>query len=162
MDHQVVREAPDDRWEVEALYDLAFGPGREGLSSYRLREGRAPLADQCLVMRDTDGLLAGAVRSWPVTVGGAAAVLFGPIAVHPTRQGEGLGAILMYHSMEAARDAGWSRMMLVGDHGYYRRYGFSPLEDVKMPPPTNPARVLGHDLTPCAWDGVAGDVRPAD
>ncbi|MFT6272883.1 MAG: putative N-acetyltransferase YhbS, partial [Dinoroseobacter sp.] len=32
-------ETDEDRWEVEALYDLCFAPGREALSSYRLREG---------------------------------------------------------------------------------------------------------------------------
>ena len=36
--YELTRETPDDRWEVEALYDLCFAPGREALSSYRLRE----------------------------------------------------------------------------------------------------------------------------
>ena len=28
-----------------------------------------------------------------------------------------------------------------------------------MPPPTNPARVLGNALVPGAWEGIAGDVE---
>ena len=38
-------------------------------------------------------LIAGAIRYWPVRVGaaGTPALLLGPVAVHPTRQGEGLG-----------------------------------------------------------------------
>ena len=51
--------------------------------------------------------------------------------------------------------------MLVGDAPYYGRFGFERLETVKMPPPTNPARVLGLALVPGAWDGVAGTVAPA-
>ena len=42
-------EAAEDAWEVEALFDLAFGPGREALSSYRLRDGIAPVGRLCLV-----------------------------------------------------------------------------------------------------------------
>ena len=48
--------------------------------------------------------------------------------------------------------------MLVGDLPYYGRFGFSRLDAVRMPPPTNPDRVLGHELVPGAWDGVAGEV----
>jgi predicted N-acetyltransferase YhbS len=49
--------------------------------------------------------------------------------------------------------------MLVGDEPYYKRFGFTLLEGVIMPPPTNPARVLGRALKECAWDGVTGKVR---
>ncbi|MGI9390984.1 MAG: GNAT family N-acetyltransferase, partial [Boseongicola sp.] len=45
------RETEDDWWEVEALFDLAFAPGREALSSYRLRDGSSPAVDLCLVAR---------------------------------------------------------------------------------------------------------------
>ena len=39
---RLAEETADDWWEVEALLDLCFAPGREALSSYRLR-------DECLV-----------------------------------------------------------------------------------------------------------------
>lgn len=153
------REAPDDWWEVEALLDLCFAPGREALSSYRLREGVAPVAPLCLVARDEDGTLAGAIRYWPVRVGAVPALLLGPVAVHPTHQGEGLGALLVRESLAEAARLGWQRVMLVGDAPYYGRFGFTRLEGVEMPPPTNPDRVLGIALRPGAWDGVTGPVR---
>ena len=95
-------EAAEDWWEVEALFDLCFAPGREALSSYRLREGVAPVAPLCLVARDGDGILAAAIRYFPVQVAEAPALLLGPIAVHPTRQGEGLGGYLMRESLDLA------------------------------------------------------------
>jgi predicted N-acetyltransferase YhbS len=153
-------EGPDDLWEVEALYDLCFAPGREALSSYRLRDGVAPVAGLCLVAREA-GIVAGAIRYWPVLVGGARALLLGPVAVHPTHQGEGLGGWLIRESVARARALGWERVMLVGDAPYYGRFGFARLEGVEMPPPTNPARVLGLALVPGAWDGVAGAVTRA-
>jgi len=110
------------------------------------------------VARDRDGILAGAIRYWPVRVGDSPALLLGPVAVHPTRQGEGLGALLIKDSLARARIAGWDRVMLVGDAPYYNRFGFWKLEGVEMPPPTNPDRVLGQDLSDGAWQGVKGRV----
>lgn len=152
------QETADDWWEVEALYDLCFAPGRSALSSYRLRDGVDPIAALCLTARDADGILAGAVRNWPVRVDGNDAILLGPIAVHPTRQGEGAASLLMQRCLTDARNQGWARMMLVGDAPYYLRFGFHRLPKVEMPPPTNPDRVLGIALQPGAWDGVAGKV----
>jgi predicted N-acetyltransferase YhbS len=151
-------ETEADWWEVEALYDLCFAPGRTALSSYRLRDGVATVAALCGVLRDEDGTLAAAIRYWPAEVGEHDILLLGPIAVHPTRQGEGLGALLMHESLAEARRLGWERALLVGDAPYYSRFGFARLEEVVMPPPTNPDRVLGLALKTDAWRGVVGKV----
>ena len=153
-------EVAQDWWEVEALYDLCFAPGREALSSYRLRDDIPPVAGLNLVARDAEGILAGAIRYWPIRVGGADALLLGPVAVHPTRQGEGLAAVLIRESLSRAVLQGWARVMLVGDEPYYGRFGFHRLPHVVMPPPTNPERILGRELTDGAWWGVAVQVRP--
>lgn len=153
-------ESAEDWWEVEALFDLCFAPGREALSSYRLRDAVAPMAALCLCLRDDSGALIGAIRHWPVLVGGAPALLLGPVAVHPTHQGEGLAGLLIRDCLSRARGLGWARVLLVGDASYYSRFGFVRLPDVRMPPPTNPERVLGLALFEGAWRGIAGEVRP--
>ncbi|MBD3804992.1 MAG: GNAT family N-acetyltransferase, partial [Thioclava sp.] len=86
--YQLEEETDEDWWEVEALYDLCFAPGRTALSSYRLRDGVKKVAPLCLTLRQ-DGILAAVIRYWPVRVGGKRVLLLGPVAVHPTRQGEG-------------------------------------------------------------------------
>ena len=150
-------ETDADAPEVEALLDLCFAPGRTALSSYRLRDGVPPVPELCLTLRSDDTLVA-AIRYWPVRVGGRSVLLLGPVAVHPTAQGEGLGGLLMRESLARARAMGWGRVMLVGDAPYYQRFGFARLDGVEMPPPTNPDRVLGLELRPGAWVGVAGAV----
>lgn len=160
--YRLNEETSDDWWEVEALYDLCFAPGREALSSYRLRDGVPPVSGLSLVARDVDAVLAGAIRFWPVRVGDKPALLLGPVAVHPTRQGEGLGGVLIRDSLALAHPLGWSRVMLVGDEPYYSRFGFYKVDGVEMPPPTNPDRVLGRALTQGAWAGVTGHVTPMD
>jgi predicted N-acetyltransferase YhbS len=159
--YRLEEETEADWWEVEAIYDLCFAPGRTALSSYRLRDGVPPVAELCLTLRDPDGTLAAVIRFWPVLVGGRKVLLLGPIAVHPTRQGEGLGAILVHESLAEAARLGWERVLLVGDYPYYRKFGFRKLEGVEMPPPTNPDRVLGLSLRPGAWEGVSGAVTKA-
>ena len=148
-------ETKKDRWEVEALLDTAFGTGRKGLPSYRLREGVNPVPSLALVARDELGAISGTIRFWPIGVGGgrSEALLLGPVAVHPTRQGEGIGAWLIREGLERAQDAGWRHVILVGDLAYYARFGFSRCSEVDFPPPADPSRVL--------WLGLDGSgARP--
>ena len=157
--YELCPETADDIHEVEALLDLCFAPGRTALSSYRLRDGVPPVSALCLVLRNEMDVLVGSIRYWPIRVSGRSVLLLGPVSVHPTTQGEGLGAFLMRESLEKAREMGWARVMLVGDLPYYQRFGFNKLEGVEMPPPTNPERVLGLELQPGAWEGVTGLVE---
>lgn len=156
-------ETDADVDEVEYLLDTCFAPGREALSSYRLRDGIDPVQALCLIARDDDGVLAGAIRYWPVQIGqgGAPALLLGPVAVHPTRQGEGLGALLIEESLARAAGLGWVRALLIGDEPYYRRFGFAVNRTLAFPPPTNPDRLLTRALVEGSWDGISGDVRRA-
>lgn len=156
----IEEETPADAWEIEALLDTAFAPGRTGLSSYRLREGVEPVASLCLTARDDDELrtLAGTIRFWPVRIGQWPSLLLGPVAAHPTRQGEGIGAALMLAGLERARDTGWERCVLVGDEPYYARFGFRRDGGLIFPPPTNPNRVLSQALVPDGMQGVTGAI----
>ncbi len=164
----VIRIAPEtaaDGWEIEYLLDTAFAPGRTALSSYRLREGVEPVGPLCLTARDDDAMaaLAGCIRFWPVRVGDAGeALLLGPVATHPTRQGEGIGARLILESLERAEALGWAACILVGDEPYYRRFGFARSGTLRFPPPTNPNRVLARALVPGGLDGLSGDVTRFD
>jgi predicted N-acetyltransferase YhbS len=148
------RETEADALEVEALLDTCFAPGRTALSSYRLREGVPPARTLCLLVRGEMGEVAGSIRFWPVRVAGHDAMLMGPVAIHPTRQGEGLGALLIQSGLDRAAVADVARILLVGDLPYYARFGFARLDGVTMPPPTNPDRVLGRG----DWRGIAGQV----
>lgn len=160
---RILRETPADGAEVEYLYDLTFAPGRTALSSYRLREGVEPVSGLSLIARDEYDSLSGAIRYWPVRVGdaGTPALLLGPVSIHPTRQGEGLGELLINETLLRAHARGWSRVILVGDEPYYRRFGFTrdAARALDYPPPTNPDRLLARALVPGAFDGVSGMVR---
>lgn len=163
-------ETEEDGWEVEQLYDLAFAPGRTALSSYQLRDGVDPVRPLCRIARDEFGSLAGAIRYWPIEIVGAAgagasdrlpALLLGPVAVHPIRQGEGIGGELIFDSLAQAERLGWRRALLIGDEPYYARFGFrrALALGVRFPEPTNPNRILATALVAGAMDGVEGEAR---
>ncbi len=146
-------ENVEDGGAVETLFDLCFGGSRAMLSSYRLRAGVSAVASLCFVLREGAGAgVVGAIRYWPVNIvagrvesvdsgSSGSALLLGPVAVHPTHQGEGLGGVLIRHSLAEARLQGWTQVILIGDASYYGRYGFARA-DLDFPPPTDKARVL--------------------
>ena len=161
---RLTRERPEDAAEIEQLFDLCFAPGRTALSSYRLRGDAPPVPELCLCVRDDFDVIVGAIRYWPIQIAtppaACPALLLGPLAVHPTRQGEGLAAELILDSLEIARSLGWTRVILVGDAPYYRRFGFERAA-VEMPGQTNPERVLAKALIPGAMDGISGRAQLA-
>lgn len=163
---RLLQEREHDRYEVEWLLDLAFAPGRAALSSYQLRHGVDPIAELCTVARDEYDVLAGCIRYWPVRIGEAEdpALLLGPVAVHPTRQGEGLGALLIQDTLALARELGWLRVLLMGDAPYYGRLGFrrALVEALDFPQPYNPDRLLGHELVEGSFRNCSGLVHVWD
>ena len=87
----------------EALLDEAYGPARFAKASERLREGRLPATGLSLVAVER-GRLVGTVRLWNVSAGpGRAAVLLGPLAVHPAHRNRGIGTTLVRRAIARAR-----------------------------------------------------------
>ena len=159
--HRIIPESPQHLVAIEALLDKAFGPGRFARTAYRLREGISPLPELSFVA-ERDGDVIGAVRFSPVVIGDAPVLLLGPLAVHPDYKNQGYGLALMRAGLDAARQRGHCRVMLVGDEPYYARAGLAalPAGQVTMPGPVDPARLLALALVPDAWAGVSGPARP--
>lgn len=152
-------EQPADAAAIDHLNDLAFGPGRYAKTAYRLREGVPH--DPALSFVATDGvMLIGSVRLTPVRVGGAPALLLGPLAVRPDVQKKGAGKALMAAALAAARAAGHDLVILVGDPAYYLPLGFAhvPPGRIRLPGPVDPARLLAAPLTP-AGAAISGEAR---
>ena len=107
--------------------------------------------------------MVGSIRYWPIRIGdsGDPALLLGPVAVHPTRQGEGLGALLIGDTLDNAAGLGWERVILVGDAPYYQRFGFSRRLTLALdfPKPVNLERLLAKELVEGSMSKVSGIVR---
>jgi predicted N-acetyltransferase YhbS len=119
-------EMPGDGSAIEQLLDLSFGPDREHLPSYRLRQGIA--ADGALGLTASDGnRLVGTLRFWPVLVAGRTpALLLGPLAVDPGYRRQGIARNLVKHGLGRARARGHGMVFAVGDQWMFGRFGFTP------------------------------------
>lgn len=145
-------ERPEDGPAVDALIERAFGPGRYAKASERVREFAtfAPEMSVCAWSKDGgigDRLL-GCARMWHVRVGGRRVMFLGPFAVELGERNAGFGARMITRACEAARAAGESHVVLVGDEAYFGRVGFAaaPGRQVILPGPVDQRRVLVRAL----------------
>jgi predicted N-acetyltransferase YhbS len=145
----------------EALLDACFGANRHARTCQRLRDGRAPAEGLALsVVRQ--GRLVGTVRLWHVSAGGVPALMLGPLAVDSACRKLGVGAVLMDHALDLARQRGHGGVILLGDAAYYNRFGFSPIKtgELSLPGPFERDRLLGLELRANALDGAWGMIVP--
>jgi predicted N-acetyltransferase YhbS len=129
---------------TEALYALAFGPGRHAKAAARLREGHQCRRDVSFVALANDELI-GACRLWLLqTDQGHEALFLGPIAVSPDRQGLGLGGKLVEACLTASDRLTGLPVILVGDLAFFEPFGFRqvPKGQLILPGPADPKRIL--------------------
>ena len=153
-----------DAATIEALLDDAFGIERRVLTSYRLREGVAPVSGLSFAAWAGD-VLVGSLRFWPVLIDRTwDALLLGPLAVAPTLRGQGCGVALMEAGLDKAASLGHGLVILVGDEPYYARAGFQRVPDGKlfMPGYVDPDRLLYRELRFGAMEEVRGLVGRAE
>lgn len=145
---------------VEGLIDRAFGPGRFAKTAERLREGRAPDLHLSFVAW-IGGQAVGCVRQWRVLVGDSPAVFLGPIAVEEDHRREGLGASLIQRACQAAREAGYAHILLVGDMPIFGPFGFTAAaaRHAVLPGPVDRRRVLALALGSAPAEELSGPVR---
>lgn len=143
----------------DSLLDLCLGEDRLAKTSERLREGQVPTRGLALVA-EIDGTVVGSVRLWEVEAGGCPALLLGPLAVAPDRQGLGIGKRLMREALWRAATRGHEAVLLVGDAAYYARFGFTATHTaaLELPGPVDRARFLGLELQDGALRGASGMV----
>ncbi len=151
MKLRVETETPAMSGRVERLYDDIFGLGRHQKASYAFRDG-IPQDRELSAVAYESGELAGAIRYWPVAIGTGRrpGLLLGPLAVVRHRAGQGLGSLLVIKTLNLAARFGHAMVLLVGDPGFYRRFGFLPAAPwgFRMPGETRPERLQVLPLIP--------------
>ncbi|AEI37132.1 MAG: N-acetyltransferase [Zymomonas mobilis subsp. pomaceae] len=154
---------------IEDLLDIGFGKDRRSRTAYRLREGVSAIPE--LSFAAVQGTtLQGIIQCWPVRLSclngqKLPMILLGPVAVHPSYQGQKLGQKLVQHSLDIADSSeirGSDAIMLIGDPEYYDRFfGFSADETKgwRLPGPVEQRRLLAR-LTSPRLQNRAGIVEP--
>ncbi|UDQ87426.1 N-acetyltransferase [Xanthobacter autotrophicus] len=153
-----VETAADDA-AIDRLHERTFGPGRFARTAFRIREQTGHERALSFTAR-VGTMLVGSVRLTRISIGTTPALLLGPLTVEPPFQSVGIGARLMEHALDVARQQGHRLVVLVGDEPYYARFGFRrvPLGQVTLPGPVDPGRLLVAELVEGAFAGVSGMV----
>jgi putative acetyltransferase len=73
-----------------------------------------------------DGTIVGHVLAARGDLGGREVVGVAPLAVLPSRQGTGIGTALIVELLRRAEAARLPLLVVLGDPGYYGRFGFEP------------------------------------
>lgn len=128
-------ERPGDHTRIFAVHEAAFTRPNEARLVGALREAVFPqlslVAEQPAGAEEDDGpTIVGHVFLSPVNLDPPAVGLrlggLAPVAVAPAYQGRGIGSALVREALRRSLDVPWDAVFLVGDPGYYFRFGFVP------------------------------------
>jgi putative acetyltransferase len=109
--------------EAQAFRDNPYGQGREPYIVDALRDAGALALS---LVATTGTRVVGHIAFSSAVVGKATSgwYILGPVAVMPDRQGRGIGSALVSAGLDRLRLWGADGCVLVGDPGYYSRFGF--------------------------------------
>lgn len=162
MKYALTKETAGDAAEIEALMDLAFGPGRHSRNVVRFRDQRAPMPQFCFVAKKSKEMVA-SIRFWPVCLpDGQVVPLLGPLAVRPELRGLGIGRGLVRKGMDAVRQSGAPALLIIGDPGYYAPFGFrvEPVRELDMGGPVVPLALMGIEYEDGSLSRQSGTITP--
>ncbi|MCG5262183.1 N-acetyltransferase [Cupriavidus gilardii] len=137
MPVQIRDEVPNDIPAIasvvsEAFRSAAHASGTEPLIVNALRE-RGRLSISLVAMEGNQ--VVGHVAVSPVEISDGSEGWFGlgPIAVLPAWQGKGVGSLLMNAALDALRRQRARGCVVLGEPGYYGRFGFVSRADLVLP-----------------------------
>ena len=136
MNTTIRREAPADEDAIEQVTRRAFlsHPYSQQTEHSSIRALRADRALSVSLVAEDAGRIVGHIALSPATIADGATGWYGlgPISVEPDLQRRGIGRSLMESGLAELRKIGANGCVLVGDPGFYTRFGFA----------NNPALVL--------------------
>ena len=118
-------EQESDLHNITLLHELAFKNIAEGKIVEELRKNKH-LYLSLVCESENEGILIGHVAYSPITSDGKIIGLgLGPVAVLPSFQDKKIGSLLIKTGNKIALEKKVERIFVLGDPGYYSRFGFS-------------------------------------
>lgn len=122
-------ETPDDLHAIENVHIAAFAnhPYSRQTEHLIVNALRAAQALTVSLVAEVGGEVVGHVAFSPIRINGhdCAWFILGPVGVLPHRQRQGIGQELIREGLKAIRSLGAEGCVLVGEPGYYSRFGFT-------------------------------------
>jgi putative acetyltransferase len=129
MTPRVRRAEAADHAAIAALVADAFGRPDEADLVAALRANGAPIE----IVAERESLLLGHILFSRMRVGTAEALAIAPLAVAAPARRQGIGAALVRAGLDAALQAGFGAVIVLGDPAYYGRFGFTEARGLDAP-----------------------------
>ena len=137
MTHVIRSERSGDAAEIRQVVTAAFAdaPHSDGTEGAIVDALRADGALTVSLVAVADGLIVGHVAFSAVTIDGSDVGWFGlgPVAVLPDRQRQGIGGALVRAGLDRLRNQRARGCVVLGDPGYYQRFGFAADPQLRYP-----------------------------
>lgn len=135
------QEIPADRERIFAVHNAAFAT-TDGSVAYEATlvddlRAAGDVIDGLSLVAEVDGTVVGHVVGSRAHIGAEPTVGLGPLGVLPADQGNGVGSALVHAVLAAADALGLPEAILLGDPGYYRRFGFQLAMPLGVIPPNS-------------------------
>ena len=157
-----IRQAkPEDFDAIYSLVKTAFqtakvSDGDEQDFVLKLRKGH--YIPELELVAEEDGVLIGHIRE---NGGCFDTLLLAPLSVALEWRAKGIGAALIREALAKAAALGHSSAVLIGDPGYYGRFGFHSVASISYPGVPG-EYTLACELTPGALRNIAGAIALPD
>ena len=138
MTHFTLRdEAPGDAEAIAAVTRAAFEhyPHSRQTEAFIVAALRRAGALALSLVAEVDGCVVGHVAFSPLTISDSSAGWYGlgPVSVAPELQRRGIGSALIRYGLQRLRALGAQGCALVGEPGYYARFGFRADPALQLP-----------------------------
>lgn len=152
-------ETPADREGIAEVNRQAFGQADEARLMEELRTGGFVRVS---LVAEVDSRIVGHIlfSDLPIVSENhtTAALSLAPLAVLPECQRQGIGQALVIEGLATCRSLGHRIVMVLGDPGYYARFGFSPTLAETLDSPFAGEFFMALELVPGSLSNVAGRV----
>ena len=155
-------EQPEDRAAIFSVIERAFGQPGEATLVDALRDGGHVALS--LVAIEADHIVGHVLMSNLRIIGDggeAAALALAPVAVPPDHQNRGIGSALIRKALELCKTRGHRSVIVLGEPGYYGRFGFSAAIVRHLESPYAGEYFMGLELVPRSLEQASGRVEYA-
>ncbi len=134
-------EQPGDEAGIEAVLQRAFGGANAAnlVRILRTQGGYDPALSFVAIEEAPAPRIIGHVLFSPIAIvhgdAPSPAMALGPLGVMPDRQRTGVGTALVEHGLACCRERGLGIVLVLGDPGYYSRFGFGPAAEARIEAP---------------------------
>lgn len=169
MNNRIIRQSKPEEWDtIYQLIRTAFETahvkdGTEQDFATQLYQSDCFVPELSLVA-EVDGHLVGHImltRTFIATEDGQrfCGLLVAPLSVLLEHRNQGVGSALMKEGLKRAAEQNYEVAFLVGNPGYYQRFGFQPASRWGITYPGIPdIYVMACEIKPRALDGIKGEI----